>query len=232
MDYLVYFGDDRKRREAVEAKLREMGYLKDDAIPGAYRYQPLAGKVFVVDPGHGGSDPGAVDGKEDDSLYSEEADMNFEYALEFGERLTELGALIIYTRTENLFVPITERVKLANDTPDVTAFISWHFNASATNKAARGLEVLAYSEASEGYKLAAAIRDAAKAAGIPIFNTGLSVRPDLGVLRLTRMPAVLIETGFITTPEEEKQLRSASRRKAIAEAAARGVLGWVNEAAS
>lgn len=229
MDYLVYFGDDRKRREAVEAKLREMGYLKDDAIPGAYRYQPLAGRVFILDPGHGGSDPGAVDDKGDDNLYTEEADLNLEYAVALGERLAELGALIIYTRTENLFVPISERVKLANGNREATAFISLHFNASAANKAARGLEVLAYSEASEGYKLATAIRDAAKAAGIPIFNTGLSVRPDLGVLRLTKMPAVLIETGFITTPEEEKQLRSASRRKAIVEAAARGVLNFCAE---
>lgn len=227
MDYLVYFGDNKPRREIVEAKMKEMGYLKDDVIPGAYRYQPLAGKVFVLDAGHGGSDPGAVDGKDDDNLYSEEADMNLEYAIAFGERLIELGAFVIYTRTENVFVPITERVRLANNEPIVNAFISMHFNASATNKAARGMEVLAYKEGGEGYRLATAIRDAAKATGIPIFNSGLSIRPDLGVLRLTKMPAVLIETGFITTPEEEKLLRSVTYRRVIVEAAVKGVLNWL-----
>lgn len=225
VDYLMYFGDSKERRQEVEARLKEMSYLKDD-VTGAYRYQPLAGKVFVIDAGHGGSDPGAVDGKEDDNLYSEEADMNLEYAIAFGERLTDLGAFVIYTRTENLFVPIVDRAKLANDEADVTAFISWHFNASATNKAARGVEVLAYSEGSQGYKLATAIRDAAKSAGVPIFNTGIDIRPDLGVLCLTHMPAVLVEAGFITTPEEEKQLRSASHRKTIVEAAVTGVLNW------
>lgn len=227
MDYLVYFGDNKPRREIVEAKMKEMGYLKDDVIPGAYRYQPLAGKVFVLDAGHGGSDPGAVDGKDDDNLYSEEADMNLEYAIAFGERLTDLGALIIYTRTENVFVPITERVRLANNEPIVNAFISMHFNASATNKAARGMEVLAYKEGGEGYRLATAIRDAAKATGIPIFNSGLSIHPDLGVLRLTKMPTVLIETGFITTPGEEKLLRSLTYRRVIVEAAVKGVLNWL-----
>lgn len=226
MEYLVYFGNDSKRRQDVESKLKEMGYLKDDAT-GAYRYQPLAGKVFILDPGHGGSDPGAVDDKGDDNLYSEEADMNLEYAIALGERLIELGAFVIYTRTDNITLPITERVRLANEEPIVTAYISLHFNASAVNKAAKGMEVLAYKEGGQGYNLALALRDAAKNAGFPIFNTGLSLRPDLGVLRLTKMPAVLIEFGFITTPEEEKALRSPGYRKAVVEAVAQGVLNWL-----
>jgi len=231
MDYLVLNYSSKKRLEELAAKVKELGYVMagSQSMPEAvavFKYQPLAGKVFILDPGHGGRDPGAVDGLEDDDIYTQEEDLNLEYALELGERLIELGAFVIYTRTDDTFVGITERAVLANAEPYVTAFISIHFNASATNKNARGLEVLAYSEKSGGYPLATAIRDAVKGAGIPIFGDGLSIRPDLGVLRLTKMSAVLIETGFITNPVEEAQLHSAVHRRAIINSVVDGIVSW------
>lgn len=222
---LIYLGDPRKL-PAIEKKLQAIDFYKDTNVPAfVFNYQPLTGKLIMVDPGHGGSDPGAVDPKDDDNLYTEEADLNLEYAIAFGERLVSLGALIMYTRSDNTFIPIAERANDANEAK-ADLFISWHFNASSTNKLASGLEVLAYKEGGEGFRLAGAIRDAAKSAGIPVFGSGISIRPDLGILRLTHMPAVLIEGGFITTPTEEKQLRSMARRSKTVEAAVNGVLAF------
>jgi N-acetylmuramoyl-L-alanine amidase len=223
--HLVYLGDPKKL-PAIEEKLQAIDFYRDMNVPAfVFKYQPLTGKLIMVDPGHGGSDPGAVDPKDDDNLYTEEADLNLEYSIAFGERLADLGALVMYVRTDNTFIPIAERAKGANE-EKVDLFISWYFNASGTNKVVSDMEVLAYKEGGEGYRLAAAIRDSAKAAGIPIFGTGISIRPDLGVLRLTNMPAVLIEGGFITTPAEEKQLRSMAHRSKTVEAAVNGVLAF------
>ena len=222
---LMYLGNGGNRLTKLAEKLKDIDYIQDGVNKQLFRYKPLIGKLIVVDPGHGGSDPGAVDPKDDDNLYTEEADLNLEYAIAFGERLVEKGALVMYTRTDNTFIPIAERANDANETK-ADLFISWHFNASGTNKLASGLEVLAYKEGGEGFRLAGAIRDAAKAAGLPIFGTGISIRPDLGVLKKTIMPAVLIEGGFITTPTEEKQLRAAARESKTIEAAVSGVLAF------
>ena len=231
MDHLVLFHSNKKRADELAAKVKELGYaaVGDQTIAEGvtvFRYQPLADKIYVIDPGHGGSDPGAVDGIEDDPIYTQEDDLTLEYAVELGERLVDLGAFVIYTRTENVFVGINERAVLANNEPHVDAFISIHFNASATNKDAKGVEVLAYSQASNGYKLATSIRDAVKGAGIPLFQEGLSLRPDLGVLRLTHMPAVLVEGGFITNPTEEAQLHTATHRRAVVSTIVDGVMNW------
>ncbi|MBE6601375.1 MAG: N-acetylmuramoyl-L-alanine amidase [Ruminococcaceae bacterium] len=79
-------------------------------------------------------------------------------------------------------------------------FISIHTNASS-NPQARGVEAFAYSEPSRAFSLGEDIvENLSEATGF--LNRGMKIRPGLYVLRRTNMPAVLVEIGFITNPEE------------------------------
>ena len=79
-------------------------------------------------------------------------------------------------------------------------FVSIHTNAS-DNPAANGIEAFAYSQPSRAFSLGESIL-ASLSAATGQRNRGMKVRPGLYVLRRTNMPAVLVEIGFITNPEE------------------------------
>ena len=79
-------------------------------------------------------------------------------------------------------------------------FVSIHTNAS-DNPAANGIEAFAYSRPSRAFSLGESIL-ASLSAATGQRNRGMKVRPGLYVLRRTNMPAVLVEIGFITNPEE------------------------------
>lgn len=194
---------------------------------------PLAGKFFVIDAGHGQDDktgkgdPGAVDGinhAEGDKLDTKEAVLNFLYAVKLASSLKALGAGVALTRSaQEQFLAPAERARVAREKhPHATAFISWHFNSGPA--AARGAEVLYYSIKSEGYRLATAILSEMRKAYIPIHGPGMWERSDLVVLNSTPMPAIIIEGGFITNPQEEISLHDQGYMKRLILAVIRGVV--------
>lgn len=170
----------------------------------------LSGKTFVVDAGHGGHDPGAVNS----NLGLHEADIALIIADKLADLLISVGATVIMTRLDNTFVGLSNRAKVAN-TNNADAFISIHLN-SADNSKATGYEVLTYSDKGKAAELAKLIL--ANLTVLPWPNRGLKARTDLTVLKKTAMPAVLVECGFINNDEEAKMLNTSSTQQVIADA--------------
>lgn len=127
------------------------------------------------------------------------------------------------TRENDVYVTLLERAYTANEA-NADLFVSVHTNA-VTSRQAHGAEVLVYSLTSSSMPVAEDILDNLTELGLR--NRGVKPRPDLTVLRRTAMPAVLVETAFISCDGgvDYQLLRSQDGRDKIADAIARGVLG-------
>ncbi|WP_244342334.1 N-acetylmuramoyl-L-alanine amidase [[Clostridium] scindens] len=137
---------------------------------------------------HGGRDPGAVfNGRQ-------EKDDTLRLTLAIGEILQNNGVDVEYTRTTDVYTSPYERAMKANNA-GVDFFISIHRNSFPTDNEVFGVESLVYDLSGIKYQMAQDINDQLEAIGF--VNLGVKARPNLVVLRRTRMPAVLVEVGFI-----------------------------------
>ena len=144
--------------------------------------------TIMLDAGHGGRDPGAVfNGRQ-------EKDDTLRLTLGIGEILQNNGVDVEYTRTTDVYTSPYERAMKANNA-GVDFFISIHRNSFPTDNEVFGVESLVYDLSGIKYQMAQDINDQLEAIGF--VNLGVKARPNLVVLRRTRMPAVLVEVGFI-----------------------------------
>lgn len=177
----------------------------------------LKGLSFYLDAGHGGKDPGAVN----DNLGLQEKIAALDICLKLGLELEAEGADVYYSRTDDTYPSITARANQANSL-NVTAFISIHLN-SADNTSASGIETLVYATKGVAYELAGKIqKNMVDSTGWK--DRGIKARPDLGVLRLTKMPADLIECGFISNDKEAQELFIPAIQNKISKAIANGII--------
>lgn len=146
--------------------------------------------TIMLDAGHGGEDPGAVfQGRQ-------EKDDNLKLTLAVGEKLQDNGVDVLYTRTEDVYQTPFEKAQIANEAkPDY--FISFHRNSSPDANQYAGAEVLVYDKSGIKYEMAQNILGALGEAGFD--ELGVKERPGLVVLRRTKMPAILVEAGFLNT---------------------------------
>lgn len=172
-----------------------------------------------LDAGHGGKDPGACNGS------YHEADAALNIVLQLGEYLRNQGVNVYYSRTIDIYPEWKTRVGVANDN-NVELFVSIHLNSS-DNKSASGTEVLIHpSAATNTRNLAKKVCDSiANTMGFK--NRGVKERSDLYVLKTTNMPAILIETGFISNDEECKTLFDSSKQKLLVEAIGLSIYKWL-----
>ncbi len=177
-------------------------------------------KIFL-DPGHGGTDPGAVSPIND--LY--ESNVNLDIANRVEEILLQRGYDVAKSRNDNSNVRLGTRARLANEF-GADYFVSIHSNY-LDNPQANGLETFYYKKGTTSEKLADNILDEI------VKNTGGrdlgSKERDLAVLRLTNMPATLVEVGFLTNPTEAEQLNSSNYRYIIAKSIADGIEKTIEE---
>ncbi|MFR2188199.1 MAG: N-acetylmuramoyl-L-alanine amidase [Blautia sp.] len=151
----------------------------------------------VMDAGHGGSDPGAVsDGRR-------EKDDNLALALAVGSILAENGVDVVYTRTDDTYETPFQKAQKGNQ-EGADLFISIHRNSSPEKDQYSGVETLLYDESGIKKELAENINRELAKEGFQ--NLGIRERPGLVVLRRTRMPAALIEVGFINTQSDNELL--------------------------
>lgn len=145
---------------------------------------------IMLDAGHGGRDPGAV--------YDErkEKDDTLALTLAVGEILQEQGIDVLYTRTTDVYESPYQKAMEAN-AADVDLFISIHRNSYPTDNTVSGVESLVYNKSGLKLEMAENINEQLEALGF--VNLGVKERPGLVVLRRTRMPAILIEAGFINS---------------------------------
>ena len=147
----------------------------------------------VIDPGHGGTDPGAVyEGRQ-------EKDDVLRLALAVGDILENSGVDVVYTRTTDVYdTPYQKAVKGNNANADI--FLSIHRNATAAPSGANGVMSLVYEDTGVPAELARNINANLVALGFK--DLGVIERPGLVVLRRTNIPAVLVEVGFIDSPKD------------------------------
>lgn len=150
---------------------------------------------IVLDAGHGGGDPGAVyQGRQ-------EKDDTLTLTMAVGEILERNGIDVVYTRTEDIYQTPFEKAKLANES-GADYFISFHRNSSPRDNQYQGTEVLVYDRSGIKYEMAENILGALGEVGFR--EIGVKERPGLVVLRRTKMPALLVEAGFLNTDSDNE----------------------------
>lgn len=178
-------------------------------------------KVIVIDAGHGGTDPGTIPNG------IKEKDINLSVALKLEKELKNLGYKVIMTRNTDVFIALQDRAKIANENK-ADIFISLHCNSIPNNTAIKGVQVLycpAYESSlktGDNYPFAEAIMEEFLK-GTGAVNKGIIRRPELYVLNKTSMPAVIVEMGFLTNPEEAIKLQDSSYQNIITQSIVKGV---------
>lgn len=172
-------------------------------------------KVFL-DAGHGGKDPGALGNG------LQEKDIVLQVTMKIGDILRSHGLEVIYSRTTDTFLELHERANMANNAK-ADVFVSVHCN-SAINTSARGVETYSYPGSSEGEKLAKAIQDSIINAKIFSHNRGTKTA-NFAVLRQSKMPAALVELGFISNKLDAEIQKTKQDKMALA--VAKGILNYL-----
>lgn len=155
----------------------------------------MAQYKIAVDAGHGGSDYGATyNGRA-------EKDDNLKLALALGDILEKNGIDVVYTRTTDEYETPFKKATDANDAK-ADYFVSIHRNSSPTPNQYTGVETLVYNNSGIKSQMAANINSELEKAGFK--NLGITERPNLVVLKRTKMPAVLVEAGFINNDKDNE----------------------------
>lgn len=178
---------------------------------------PSRRAVVVIDPGHGGPDPGAVGNG------LKETEIVLDISRQVTAFLEGQGVQVVMTRNGEYDVDLQPRVDIA-ERANATVFVSIHANAiSLSRPEVNGFEI--YHASPSGQALASAIHRSVMQ-GVSIGDRGVrSAR--FYVLRRTSMPAALVETGFITGAQDKLKLADPTFRTQMARAIARGILQYL-----
>lgn len=232
LDAAAYISEDGATMVPLRALAEALGFTvkwdqdsrtaavisRDGEAPGGTE-TPGRAPLVVLDPGHGGTAPGAIYGG------IEEKDLNLAIASQAAALLEEAGVRVLMTRTGDWDVGLYDRTALANG-QGADLFVSVHCNASLTNPEAAGIYTAAASADSPGWALAETLRRAmmeTSGAG----DMGTEARPGLAVLRTAEMPAALVECGYMSTPGELALLVRPDYQAGLARGIAAGVLAYL-----
>ncbi|MDO5116170.1 MAG: N-acetylmuramoyl-L-alanine amidase [Synergistaceae bacterium] len=175
-------------------------------------------KIICIDAGHGGKDPGACAGG------VREKDITLIMAKLIGGKLA--GRTVVYTRTDDSYVELSERAAIANRSK-ADLFVSIHCN-SATSEKANGAEV--YTHTSQSDRSVAAASAIYKKLLAASGMTGRGIKAaNYAVLRETKMPAVLVELGFISNAADRSKLTNPVWQEKAAEAIAAGIKDYIEK---
>jgi N-acetylmuramoyl-L-alanine amidase len=216
----------------------------------------LTVKTIMIDPGHGGKDPGAVA----HGIY--EKDINLRFAKKLGAKLRAKGFHVLYTRATDVFIPLEERTALAN-MRKADMFVSVHCNAHKSSKV-HGIETYTLNLAKTKDAVRVAARENAvsekRISDLQVILTDLMLNAkakeskDLAcevqeqclgsvrgaynvrdgkvreapfyVLMGAKMPSILVELGYLTNPTEAKRLKSDAYLDRLADGLARGIVSY------
>ncbi|MEB3331421.1 MAG: N-acetylmuramoyl-L-alanine amidase [Synechococcaceae cyanobacterium] len=175
----------------------------------------------VIDPGHGGPDPGAVG-----IGGLRETDVVLDVGLQVAQLLQAQGVQVLMTRTSEVDVDLPPRVALANSSRS-DVFVSLHANAlSMSRPDVNGVETF-YFEGGRSRSLASLIQEQLMAVSPGTPDRG--ARPGrFFVIRRTVMPSALAEMGFVTGSLDAPRLADANFRRRLAQAVAGAILTYLN----
>lgn len=160
-------------------------------------------QIVVIDIGHGGSDSGAV------ANGLKEKEVNFNQGMALYRLLEADPNIKVYmTRESDVYPTLQFRSALANEI-DADLFVSIHNNSASASVS--GTETLYFPSTTDtrGKAIAQLVQNAI-ADNCGMINRGIKARSDLYVLRTTNMPAILIETGFLTNTSDASRINTSS----------------------
>ena len=216
-----------KMKPSVKFELLSPAVTKIVSLKFKYNADKTNQLTVIIDPGHGGKDPGAT--AIDKKTY--EKDLNLDVAHRLDRILKDIGFRTIMTRSDDSYMDLVSRSGLANNSY-ADFFMSIHFNAFMSS--AKGIETLYYpNDITDEYpydnRVMAnlfhnEIMDALKRS-----SRGITPRPGLHVLNKTKMPAILAELGFVTNSEDFAEIKKTEYREMAARALAASIVRFYQE---
>lgn len=200
--------------------------------PAPVNQVPAGFDTVIIDPGHGGNDTGA-------SAHGlQEKKISLDLAHRLAAELRNLGFTVVLTRDDDTYVSLPDRIKFAQTVPGAI-FVSLHCNY-ARNASARGFQIY-HAETKSAAVPATVVQTSAGSEPLALSEAQLAgaIKNSLGetlrcdhheirtanffVLRNLGMPALLIECGFLTNPEDARALADPAFRTKLAGAIAKGI---------
>lgn len=184
--------------------------------------------TIVIDPGHGGSDPGACGYDEEDNLILKEKDPNLEISLNLYELLVKKGYNVYMTRSTDTYVSLSQRADMANNL-NADLFVSIHNNANDNLDASGTMVMYAYDEPKENMTLSgkqfAEVIQKHLVAALPGTNDyGAIKNSSLAVVKRTIMPAIIVEGLFVSNEADRALLMNPEVLSDIAYAVYEGLV--------
>ncbi|HAM80117.1 N-acetylmuramoyl-L-alanine amidase [Ornithinibacillus bavariensis] len=180
--------------------------------------QELEGVEILLDPGHGGKDSGATK----DKIF--EKNLALSTAKKVAEKLSQAGASVHYTRENDTFISLENRVKKSNS-HQTDAFISLHFDYF-NDPEANGVSTYFYNHGTSkalANEIHSALMD-----GIPMADRGVRTA-DYYVLVNNLKPSVLLELGFMTSPTDFEKIQTEEYQDKVAKAITDGLVNYFNQ---
>jgi len=188
---------------------------------------PLSKKIILIDAGHGGYDPGKVSGD------TQEKTINLAIAQRLQGYLEQADAMALMTRVDDSDLANTKKSdmysrKMTADTSKADIFVSIHQNSFPSSRA-QGAQVFYFNSSDNSKRLAQCIQNELRAT-IDNNNTRqVTENSSYYVLRKTSMPAVIVECGFLTNPDEKTRLLNQDYQDRIAWAVYMGIVDYFRD---
>lgn len=222
----IYIDYEKGKAEELE----ELGDTTSDGLPVLdWR---VAGKLIVIDPGHGGRDPGSQ-GKRNGVSVLDEKVINLDVAEKLNQKLKAAGANTYMLREDDSYISLYERPELANGS-NGDLYISIHNNSYKENPNVNGTEVFYYAKSNEsnyGISSAYLAKTVQKEliAALKTSNRGAKSEPAYAVLNKTLMPAIIIEGAFLSNEANLEYMLTDDFREKYAYAVAKATIQVLNE---
>lgn len=182
--------------------------------------------VIVIDPGHGGEDPGKVG--VNDIL---EKDINLQISMKVRDLLEEVGITVVMTREDDK-VPdrkkedLGERVELINKTKPTLA-LCIHQN-SYTTPDIFGAQVFYHTKTEEAEDVATLVQESMRAID-PNNKREIKENDTYYMLKFSEVPTIIVECGFLTNPTEAQKLTTEEYQEEVAFAICEGIVKWLDK---
>lgn len=209
-------------------------YFKNKKVTTTFL--PITNRVITIDPGHGGIDPGAVSARG-----TKEDEVNLEIAFKLKRLIEQSGGIVIMTREEDVGLHSDEAESLRQmkiedlkrrkeivEGSKSEIFISIHLN-SFINTRYHGAQAFFREGSKEGEHFALMIQEQLKETLDKDNKRSPQKRDNIYLLNEINIPAVLVECGFLSNPQEDKLLNTENHQEKIAWAIYIGVINYLNE---
>ncbi|PLS17928.1 hypothetical protein CVD28_09580 [Bacillus sp. M6-12] len=181
----------------------------------------LAGKVIVLDAGHGGKDPGTSGKATGEEVSTLEKTVNLQTVQKISAVLQQAGAKVIHTRTTDTYLTLSQRVNVSH-AYNADVFISVHYNAPGSSST--GIDTFFYPTNVNEQKLATYMQEEL------IKHTAMANRGvkegNFQVIRENKKPAILLELGFLSNPKEAKLVKSPEYQEKVAQGVYKGLVRY------